>query len=282
MAIYNKAGEDSIMVTFVKLSPWLNEIYDVDKIDYNRIEEKCDQGFKGITNIVREMQIEDYMRGLNSLHPQVTEDMISLEAMKKNLYPIIFTHEEAEDPNMKEAIDAAIEHIISKKIVKREEQEQGIGEQEQEENMDSISTIKDALIEKYTEIYGYYHACEYMPRLKNAQSYICQNQYSLDEFIHIRDESPSSNGKAGMVLTTEAICMNCSHNFTHKFIAKYCDIKYTYINRDSVLGLDTSSLNIEMKHGLTYQISIEGSFSKLKQFIDYAVSLYAEEDELVW
>ena len=85
-----------------------------------------------------------------------------------------------------------------------------------------------------------------------------------------------------MVITTEAICMNCSCNFTRKFIAKFCDIKRIYINRDSVLGLDTSSLNIEMKYGSTYEISIGGSFRQFKEFFDYAVSLYAEEDELVW
>ncbi|MDO4793641.1 MAG: hypothetical protein Q3993_05620 [Filifactor alocis] len=147
-----------------------------------------------------------------------------------------------------------------------------------------MSTIKDALIEKFEEIFEFEPEEEaYAPRLKNARSIICQGKYSKDDIIYIWDTSITSSGKTGLVLTVDSVCVKDSANFTTKFIAKYADIDYTYIKTDRFLGSDLTSLELEMKYGSTYRISLhEFSKNDMMEFIDYAISLYKEEDKLEW
>lgn len=146
-----------------------------------------------------------------------------------------------------------------------------------------MSDIKDALKEKFKSIFGYDCGDDYEPRVRNARSIICQGKYSKDDIIEIWDTSINSNGKSGIVLTVDAVCVKDSANYTHQFIAKYADIDYTHIKEDSFLGMDLSSLNLEMKYGSTYQISLDTvNFNDLMDFIDYAISLYQEEDKLEW
>ncbi len=146
-----------------------------------------------------------------------------------------------------------------------------------------MSDLKSALVAKFEEIFGYTPGDEYAPRVKNARAIICQGQYSKDEIIDITDTSIGSNGKSGLVLTIDSVCVKDSANFTSKFIAKYEDIDYTSINEDRFLGLDITALELHMKYGTKYQISIDKiSRRKLMDFIDYAISIYQEDDALEW
>lgn len=144
-----------------------------------------------------------------------------------------------------------------------------------------MNTIKDALVEKFKDVFGYDPGDVYETRIRNARSVICQEKYDEEDMIEIWDTSIFSNGKSGLVLTVDSVCVNASENFTSKFIAKYADIDYMHIEEDSFLGIDTSSLDLEMKYGVTYQISLE-DFDKedMKEFLTYAMSLYTETVEL--
>lgn len=145
-----------------------------------------------------------------------------------------------------------------------------------------MSSIKEALREEFESIFGYEPGTDYEPRVSNARSIICQGKYSKDDIINIWDTSISANGKSGLVLTVDSICVKDSGNFTNKFIAKYADIDYTHINKDRFLGMDLTALELEMKYGSTYRISIDKmDKDDLMEFIDYAISLY-EEDKLEW
>lgn len=145
-----------------------------------------------------------------------------------------------------------------------------------------MSSIKEALKEKFESIFGYEPGDDYEPRVRNARSIICQGKYSKDDIIEIWDTSIGGNGKSGLVLTVDSVCVKDAGNFTTKFIAKYADIHYTHINRDRFLGMDLTALELEMKYGSTYKISIDKmNKDDLMDFIDYAISLY-EEDKLEW
>jgi hypothetical protein len=146
-----------------------------------------------------------------------------------------------------------------------------------------MSDIKDALVAKFKEIFGYEPGDVYETRIRNARSVICQGKYKEEDMIEVWDTSIMANGKSGLVLTVDSVCVNASENFTHKFIAKYADIDYTHMEEDSFLGVDISSLNLEMKYGSTYKISLD-AFDRddMMEFIDYAKSLYEEEDKLEW
>ncbi len=147
----------------------------------------------------------------------------------------------------------------------------------------TMSDLKSALVAKFEEIFGYTPGDEYAPRVKNAREIICQGRYSKDEMIDITDTSIFSNGKSGLVLTVDSVCVKDSGNFTSKFIAKYEDIESTYIKEERFLGADLSALELNMRYGAKYQISIKAiSRNKLMKFIDYAASLYQEDDTLEW
>lgn len=146
-----------------------------------------------------------------------------------------------------------------------------------------MSDIKVALKEKFESIFGYECGDDYEPRVRNARSIICQGKYSKNDIIEIWDTSIMGNGKSGLVLTVDSVCVKDAGNYTSKFIAKYEDIDYTRIEEDSFLGMDMTTLNLEMKYGSTYKINIEKiKKHDLMDFIDYAISLYGEEDKLEW
>ncbi|ELC8424877.1 YkgJ family cysteine cluster protein [Clostridium perfringens] len=144
-----------------------------------------------------------------------------------------------------------------------------------------MSEIKELLSKKFEEIFGYEPSCDYMKRVNNAKEIMCQGKYNKEDLIKIFDTSISSNGKSGLVLTVDSVCVKDSANSTSKFIAKYEDIDFTYINREKFLGTDISTLELNMKYGSQYKISI-CSLAKLKEFIDYAISLYEENYKLEW
>ena len=146
-----------------------------------------------------------------------------------------------------------------------------------------MSDIRSALVEKFKDIFGYDCGDDYAPRVSNARSIICQGKYKKEEMIEIFDTSIGSNGKSGLVLTVDSVCVKDAGNFTSKFIAKYSDIDYTYMDEDRFLGMDMTALVLVMKYGSNYKISID-KFDKddMMSFIDYAISLYAEEDKLEW
>lgn len=149
--------------------------------------------------------------------------------------------------------------------------------------LQKMSDLKSALIERFEEIFGYKPGDDYAPRVKNAREIICQGKYYSDDIIDITDTSVFSNGKSGLVLTVDSVCVKDAANFTSKFIAKYEEIDYTYINEDRVLGLDTTALELTMKYSTQYRISIDQiSKRKLMEFLDYACSLYQEDDKLEW
>lgn len=149
-----------------------------------------------------------------------------------------------------------------------------------------ISPIKHALLQKYEEICGFPPIDDdYAPRIRNMLKEICNGEYTKDQIIDTQDTSISSNGHSGIVFTTEAICVKDKANSTSKFIAKFEDIDYTYLKEERFLGTDISTLELHMKYGATYKLSITLSIFSLKRMqklIDYAVSLYAENDKLEW
>lgn len=147
----------------------------------------------------------------------------------------------------------------------------------------TLSDLKSALIEKFEEIFGYKPGDDYEPRVRNALSVICQGKYRKEDIIEIEDTSIMSNGKSGLVLTVDSVCVKDTANFTSNFIAKYEDIDYTYINEDRFLGSDITALELNMKYGTKYKISIFArKRDELMEFIDYAMSLYQEDDKLEW
>lgn len=146
-----------------------------------------------------------------------------------------------------------------------------------------MSDIKQLLKDKFEEIYGYEPIGEESNGIGNALSIICQGKYKRRDVIELEDTSIFGNGKSGLVLTTDALCVKDAGNSTTRFIAKYEDIESTYVNEDSFLGTDITALELEMAYGSTYRISIDGLGKyKLMEFIDYARELYQEDDKLVW
>ena len=148
-----------------------------------------------------------------------------------------------------------------------------------------VSDMKEKLVAEFKDIFGYAWNAEdaYEPRLLNAKERICQGKYRTSEIIEIVDTSINSNGKEGLVLTVDSVCVKDSGNSTSKFIAKYADIDYTYINEDSFLGVDITALELNMKYGVTYKISITKiDRDDLRAFIDCAKNLYQEDEKLEW
>lgn len=149
--------------------------------------------------------------------------------------------------------------------------------------MKKMSDIKMALKEKFQDIFGYAPGDDYAPRINNAREIICQGKYKKDDILDITDTSMGSNGKSGLVLTVDSVCVKDAGNSTSKFIARYADIDYTYMNEDRFLGVDITALELNMKFGTKYRISIDRiNKDKLMDFIDYAISLYQEEEKLEW
>jgi Fe-S-cluster containining protein len=151
------------------------------------------------------------------------------------------------------------------------------------EELNTVSDIKSALINKFEEIFGYQPGDDYEPRVRNALEIMCQGQYRKDQLINITDTSISSNGKSGLVLTIDSVCVKDAGNSTSRFIAKYEDIDYTYMKEERFLGVDISALELNMKYGTQYLISIDKiNKEKLMEFVDYAMSLYEDDDSLEW
>ena len=139
--------------------------------------------------------------------------------------------------------------------------------------------VKEKLIAKYREIFGYMPGDDYEPRVRNALTHICQGRYKEEDLIETVDTSIFSNGKAGMVLTVDAVCVDDLANSTSKFIAKYEDIHGTLMHEDEFLGMDITALELRMKSDKTYRISVDKmGREKLMRFLDYAAHL-ARTDE---
>lgn len=146
-----------------------------------------------------------------------------------------------------------------------------------------MSGLKSALEEKFEEIFEYKPWLDDGKWVRNAVDYICQGKCRKEDVIAIVDTSISTNGKSGLVLTVDSVYVKDSANSTSKFIAKYEDIDYTFINEDRFLGVDITALELNMKYGTQYRISLDQiSKRRLMEFLDYASSLFEEEDELEW
>ena len=144
----------------------------------------------------------------------------------------------------------------------------------EEKMVAKFSDLKEKLVAKFVELFGYAPGDDYEPRIRNALATICQDEYAEEELVEIVDTSILSNGKAGLVLTVDAVCVDDSANNTSRFIANYEDIDYTYIRKDEFWGMDISALELNMKDGTVNKISIDKlNREKLMDFIDYAMSL---------
>lgn len=149
--------------------------------------------------------------------------------------------------------------------------------------LQKMDDIKSVLENKFVELFEYKPWNEDQKWVRNAIDTICQGEYKKDDIIAIIDTSVSYSAKSGMVLTIDSVCMKDATNSTSKFIAKYEDIESTNINEDRFLGVDISALELNMKYGTTYKISIDKiSKRKLMRFLDYASSLYQVDDDLEW
>lgn len=141
---------------------------------------------------------------------------------------------------------------------------------------DNADDKKTKLIAKFREIFGYMPGDDYAPRVRNALTHICQGKYREAALIEIVDTSVFSNGKAGMVLTVDAVCVDDLANSTTKFIAKYEDIVRTFMHEDEFLGMDITALKLNMKSGEVFGISIDATgLKKLQAFLNFAAELYA-------
>lgn len=141
---------------------------------------------------------------------------------------------------------------------------------------------KKVLEENFQEIFGYEPGDDYEERVYNSLRKICKGSYTQEELVDITDTSVFSDGKEGVVLTYDAICMKDSANSTSSFIAKYKDIDYTHIKEDSFLGLDITALEINMRSGEVYRFSLERPRrGELQEFLDFAAEWYqtGENDE---
>lgn len=146
-----------------------------------------------------------------------------------------------------------------------------------------MSDIKSALEEKFEELFGYKPWNEDQKQVSNALNIICQGKCGKDGLIAIIDTSISHKGKSGMVLSVDSVYVKDAGNSTSKFMAKYEDIDSTYINEDRFLGVDITALELNMMYGTKYAISMDKlSKKRLKDFFDYARSLYEEDVKLVW
>ncbi|WP_256224184.1 hypothetical protein [Paenibacillus sp. 1_12] len=146
-----------------------------------------------------------------------------------------------------------------------------------------MSDLKLAFEDKFEELFGYKPWNGDEKQVRNALEIICQGKSKKDEIIAIIDTSISTNGKSGMVLTLDSVYVKDAGNSTSKFIAKYEDIESTYINEDRFLGVDITALELNTNYGTQYRISIDKiSKRKLMEFLDYASSLYQEDDKLEW
>ncbi len=142
-----------------------------------------------------------------------------------------------------------------------------------------MSEIKEALIQKFTEIFGYDPIDSYQPRIDNAYKVMCQERGKKSDIIYINDTSIMSNGKSGLVFTVDSVCVKDAANWDSKFIVKYEDIDYTY--HDS----SKDRLELNTKYDKSYVLSNtvpRHQKDKYMEFIDYAISLYNENDKLEW
>lgn len=139
-----------------------------------------------------------------------------------------------------------------------------------------MSSKEEALIIKFNEIFNYEAGDDFMPRIKNARKHICQGKYKMEKMIRIFDTSVLSNGKSGLVLTTDSVCVKDSANYTSKFIAKYEDISSVYLNEEPSTGSELSSIDLEMSYRCCYQISIlEKDKCLILEFLEFAKELYS-------
>ena len=143
---------------------------------------------------------------------------------------------------------------------------------------------KQLLIEKFKEAYNkepsnlytpnQFSPSGYLPSKPDASYVICQGEYDYDEIIEIFDTSISGNGKSGLALTTDSICVKDGGNYSSKFIAKYKDIerldhRYTKFFRSYMYVLE-----IHMKYGRKYEVSVERyEPEKLQKFIEHAMEI---------
>ncbi|MDD4309218.1 MAG: hypothetical protein PHO32_02460 [Candidatus Cloacimonetes bacterium] len=146
-----------------------------------------------------------------------------------------------------------------------------------------MESIKELLIKKFAEITGNEPIeDEWEPRIRNMLSIVCQNRYKQEDIVTLTDTGIGNNGGAGIVLTTDAICVKDWGNSTKRFIARFRNIEYCLMEEDSFLGMDFTKLELHMKSGAVYKLSttiIGMDLAQMQELIEYAMSLQDDGDE---
>ena len=209
---------------------------------------------------------------------QEVEEMIRIISGGIHEDGLIILQNDSEKSNSQSGEDLSLDHISSRNTVEESNlfHNEKKDKSEEESNTNSIATKKDLhkrLSNKFEEIFGYKPGDSYKVRIKNALQVMCQNKYFSEDLIEIIDTSILHNGRSGLVLTIDAICIKDAANRTTRFIAKYADIKEMDIEQEEYLGSIDDLLNIHMNDGKVYTVSnIPINKYKLKKFLDSAIA----------
>lgn len=149
-----------------------------------------------------------------------------------------------------------------------------------------MESIKELLIKKYAELIGYDPGEEeWEPRITNMLEIAGQGRYTRDDIVTITDTGLGSNGGAGILFTTDAICVKDWGNSTKRFIARFQDIEYCLMEEDSCLGMDFTKLELHMKSDEVYKLSttLNGTnLDQMQELIEYAMELHDLAEDEAW
>lgn len=144
-----------------------------------------------------------------------------------------------------------------------------------------MESIKELLIKKHLELAGYEPFEEEDEQcLRNLLSIVGKNRFKKEDIVVGKDTSIGLNGGSGILFTTKAICVNDWTNSTPRLIAQFRDIEHCQIVKDRFLGLDISRIDIHMKSGDVYHMSLClecFNLEDMQNYIEYAMSLCRDE-----
>lgn len=149
-----------------------------------------------------------------------------------------------------------------------------------------MESIKELLIKKYAELIGYDPGEEeWEPRITNMLEIAGQGRYTRDDIVTITDTGLGSNGGAGILFTTDAICVKDWGNSTKRFIARFQDIEYCLMEEESFLGMDFTKLELHMKSDEVFKLSttLHGTnLDQMQELIEYAMELHDQAEDEAW
>lgn len=166
---------------------------------------------------------------------------------------------------------------------------------------DEKNEMKKILLQSFVETFGY-EPIVGGDCVDRAIKHICRGMYEPEDVIEIFDKSIFKEGTAGVVLTTEAICVLDVAHRPSKFIARYADFfgytdieykNYWYWEENPFGGRKCltespreSMIEIEMKNGALYKLDVDYLFEhsnesnpkaqSLSSFLDRAYELYRD------